>query len=112
MVPVSATAGLLAPWYQFSLQLPAWAPVPNGSVLVFAIASPVSKPAIFVTYGYSRIVRQILMLKMFLAALGSAINLGIESELEAAAPLLALNVGGAGAKLRLTVAVPGGGEFW
>jgi len=38
-------------------------------------------------------------------------NRGIESELEAAAPELALKVGGAGAKLRFTVAVPGGGEF-
>ena len=32
--------------------------------------------------------------------------------LEAAAPELVVKAGGAGAKLRLTEAVPGGGEFW
>src|SRR5690349_9571415 len=75
------------------------------------MANPVSKPWMLVTYGYNRIVRHILIVNMFLAAFGSAINLGMFNELEAAAPLLAENVGGAGAKLRLTVAVPGGGVF-
>src|SRR5690242_994955 len=93
------------------MHLPVWAPVPNGSVVVFAIANPVSNPWMFVTYGYNRIVRHILMLNRFLAAFGSAMNRGIGSELEAAAPLLALNAGGEGAKLKFTVAVPGAGVF-
>ena len=51
------------------------------------------------------------MINRFLAALGSATNRGRASVLEAAAAVAAETAGGAGAKLRFTVAVPGGGEF-
>ena len=48
---------------------------------------------------------------MFLAELESGMKRGIVKVLEAAAPALAVKAGGVGAKLRLTVEVPGGGEF-
>jgi hypothetical protein len=52
------------------------------------------------------------MFRMFLAALESEMNRGMVSELEAAAPEAAVKAAvGVGAKLRLTVAVPAGGEF-
>src|SRR5689334_7205300 len=54
---------------------------------------------------------QALMLNKLRAALGSAMNRGRTSVLEGAAPSPVENAGGAGAKLRFTVAVPGGGEF-
>ena len=76
------------------------------------MAYPVSNPATLVTYGYNRIVRQILTVKRFFAAPVSAINLGTVSEADAAAPAAAVKAGGVGAKLMLTVAVPAGGEFW
>src|SRR5436305_3603173 len=49
---------------------------------------------------------------MFGLVLGpETVNLGIGSEVEAAAPAAAVNDGGVGAKLRFTLAVAAGGEF-
>ena len=49
--------------------------------------------------------------KRFRAAVASGTNRGIGSVSEAAAPAAALKAGGVAAKLRFTVAVPGGGKF-
>src|SRR5438067_1626822 len=88
-------------------------PIVDGSVEVFAIAIPVSKPAPakLVTNGNNRYVWQITMVSRFLAVEVSA-NRGMVSVDEAADPAAALNaIGGVGAKLWFTVAVPGGGEL-
>ena len=72
---------------------------------VFAIVKPVSNPAWFVMYGYSRIVRHILIVNMLLAAADAGANLGTLAVLEGT-PEVAV-----GANERLTVEVPGSGEF-
>src|SRR5262245_1508891 len=75
------------------------------------MAMPVSKPERLVTNGKRSTVWQSAILKMLAPDEVSA-NLGMVSEDEAAPPAEALNAAvGVGAKLRLTVAVPVGGEF-
>jgi hypothetical protein len=70
---------LFAP-YQFKEQVPACGEVPNGSVEVFEIARPVSKPTWFVTNGNNKTVRQMLTEKAVLAWEVS-MNRGIGPEL-------------------------------
>src|SRR5471030_1022189 len=53
---------------------------------------------------------QAVMLKRLLAGFGSAMNRGT-IQAEAKLPLMAVKAGGAGAKLRLTVAAPRAGKF-
>jgi len=53
--------------YQFNLHEPACGTVPNGSVEVFDMATPVSNPARFVKYGNSRTVWQAAMENAFAA---------------------------------------------
>src|ERR1035437_11098470 len=63
--PGGTVGAAAVPPYQFSVQLPDCAAVPNGSTVVFATVTPVSKPAWLVTYGYNKTVRQIAIVKMF-----------------------------------------------
>ena len=101
VVPVGTLAvvvagGALAP-NQFKVQVPAWVRVPNGSVVVFEIAKPVSKPDWLVTNGKSRTVLQRTIDKTLFAEDVSA-KRGIGNELEATAPAAAEKAtGGVGA---------------
>src|ERR1035437_314574 len=102
MLPVSPWTGgtvgaRMVPPYQFSLQLPACAAVPNGSVVVFATVTPVSKPAWLVTYGYNKMVRQMLTVKILPVEVPVPVKRGMVNELEATADVAV------GAKLRATV---------
>src|ERR1035437_1046451 len=101
MLPVSPWTGgtvgaAVVPPYQFSLQLPACGAVPNGSVVVFATVTPVSKPAWLVTYGYNKMVRQMLTVKILPVVVPPA-KRGMVNVLEATADVAV------GAKLRVTV---------
>src|ERR1044071_8706122 len=111
MLPVLTFGVLPVPSYQLITQAPFCAPVPTGSVEVFAMAMPVSNPDTLVTNGKSNRVWQILMTRTFLAVEVSATR-GMVKLAEAADPALALNgTGGVGAKLAFTVAVPAGGRL-
>ena len=63
------------------------------------------------TNGNNSTVWQTLMVRAFAAAFASATNRGMVRVLEAAAALAAVNAGGVGAKLMLTVILPTGGVF-
>jgi hypothetical protein len=117
MLPVLLAAGgtvgaAVVPPNQDSVQLPACAAALLAPVIgtiesceVFAIAMPVSKPPWFVRYGYSRIVRHMLIVNMVLAAVEDPMNLGMLAVLEGT-PDVAV-----GAKDRLTVELPAAGEL-
>src|SRR6266851_1676786 len=53
--------------YQFRVQVPLCGEVRNGSVDEAEMAIPVSKPNALVTYGYSMLVTQGMVVKMLLA---------------------------------------------
>src|ERR1035437_852237 len=105
MLPVSPWTGgtvgaAVVPPYQFSLQLPACATVLNGSVVVFATVTPVSKPAWLVTYGYNKMVRQMLTVKILPVpdpVVAAPVKRGMVNVLDATADVAV------GAKLRVTV---------
>ena len=75
------------------------------SAVVFAIATPVSKPAWFVTNGKSKLHVQELIENKLEAVLGWQ-KRGIGALVEA------VGVVDSGAKLTATVAVPAPGKFW
>jgi hypothetical protein len=58
--------------YQFRVQVPLCGVVPNGSVAVAEIATPVSNPAALVRYGNNRVVKHGTTVKMLVAVEVSA----------------------------------------
>src|ERR1700680_883360 len=79
--------------------------VPNGSIEVFAIATPVSKPAWFVTNGNNRSQVQALMLKIGVEPVV------LQKRGIGAAPCKLSCIVLSGAKLMFTVLAPTAGRF-
>jgi len=89
--------------YQFRVQVPLCGVVPNGSVAVAEIATPVSNPAAFVRYGNNRVVKHGTTVKMLVAVEVSA-NRGTLAFVATVTVLV-------GAKLPFTVVVASAGEL-
>jgi hypothetical protein len=90
---------------------PGEAPLLTVTVYVAASCPGAKLPeCVFETLRLAQVL--MTMFRISLAALVSETNRGTGIVSEAYAPRLALKAGGVGAKLRFTVAVPGGGEFW
>src|SRR5471030_270786 len=105
-VAVTATPVAVMPAPGFTV-----APVKLAPVRVTGALEPAAASAgTMVASVGTRDEEQAVMLKRLLAAFGSAMNRGT-IQAEAKLPLMAVKAGGAGAKLRLTVAAPRAGKF-